>query len=78
MLGEAWRALATDPTRALALVETAPAAGVLAEEREALRILALAALARGAEARTAADQFLARYPTSFHRARIERATQEIP
>ena len=44
--------------------------GVLAEERDAERALALAALGRTAEARTAATAFLRKYPASLLGARL--------
>lgn len=46
--------------------------GTLGEERDAVEILALAQLDRMAEARAAGARFIQRYPTSVHRARIER------
>jgi hypothetical protein len=47
--------------------------GALSEEREALRIVALAKLGRAAEAADASSAFLAKYPTSIHREVIARA-----
>lgn len=65
-----------DAEHALVLVDrharTFPA-GVLAEEREALRIRALLALARTTDARRHATEFVARYPRSIHRSIAERA-----
>jgi hypothetical protein len=54
--------------------------GTLGEERDAVEILALAQLGRMAEARTAGARFIQRYPTSVHRARIERTIdpKEMP
>src|SRR4029079_3120731 len=46
--------------------------GVLAEERDAERALALAALGRTAEARTAATAFLRKYPASTRRGSARR------
>jgi hypothetical protein len=45
---------------------------MLSQEREALAIEALAATGRGAEARTRADAFLARFPKSAFAAGISR------
>jgi len=50
--------------------------GNLAEEREVLRIVALTRLGRGDDARTSAASFARRYPSSLHRALIERAVTE--
>jgi hypothetical protein len=81
---QAWAALsANDPSHALALVDEDAIehrVGPLAEEREAVRIVALAKLRRTAAARRSASTFLNRYPTSVHRALIERAlsAQESP
>lgn len=47
--------------------------GALSEEREALRIVALAKLGRAGEAADASSAFLAKYPTSVHREVITRA-----
>ena len=58
---------------ALSLLDTHARAfpeGVLAEERDAERALALAALGRTAEARTAATAFLRKYPASLLGARL--------
>ncbi|MFO0748969.1 MAG: hypothetical protein U1F43_25380 [Myxococcota bacterium] len=49
------------------------ARGALAEEREVLRIRALAASGRAADARSAADAFRARWPKSIHRDVVDRA-----
>jgi len=60
---------------ALSLLDTHARAfreGVLAEERDAERALALAALGRTAEARIAAAAFLRRYPASLLGARLHR------
>lgn len=50
-------------------------AGVLIQERDALTIEALLALGERARAKLLAAEFLARYPTSPHRAAVERAFQ---
>jgi hypothetical protein len=74
LLAKAWKALPQDPAQALALVELdrrVHAKGELAEERESLRIQALVALDRGAEAQQLATEFLARYPQSVHERRVK-------
>ncbi|HTJ44060.1 MAG TPA: hypothetical protein VL463_18265 [Kofleriaceae bacterium] len=76
LLADAWRAADRDPERALALVAEATARypdGALAEERDAIRIEALAAAHRDDEARAAAGIFLDRYPDSVHRPIAEAA-----
>jgi hypothetical protein len=79
LLREAWAALsAQDFARALELVqqdERTDPSGPLAEERDALRVLALAKLHRLDDARAAASAFETRYPTSVHRALVERAVR---
>jgi hypothetical protein len=50
--------------------------GTLGEERDAVEILALAQLDRMEEARAAGARFIQHYPTSVHRARIERTIAE--
>lgn len=70
------RALASEPERALSLVETHRrefGGGILAEEREVLAIEALAALGRHPLAERRADQFRARWPLSPYRSRIDAA-----
>jgi len=52
--------------------------GRLAEEREALRVLALARAGRTDEARAAADRFVSRWPRSIQRAVVDAATASIP
>lgn len=53
--------------------------GMLGEERDAVEILALAQLDRMDDARAAGARFIQRYPTSVHRARIERTiAKEMP
>jgi len=75
LLAKAWQALARrDGAQALALVaehQKFHAHGVLAEEREALRIEALVSVGRGGEARALAQRFFAQYPASVHRKRVE-------
>lgn len=84
LLHDAWLALeARDASRALTLVETDAslhADGVLAEERDALRVASLSALDRREDARSAATVFLVRYPNSIHQALVERAldTKDLP
>lgn len=76
----AWAALsAGDATRALAFADEDARArrdGPLAEEREAVRVVSLAKLHRNADAQGAATRFIALYPTSVHRALIERALSD--
>ncbi len=69
-------ALADDPARALALVDAADAAfgqGSFGEEREALRVLALAGLGRQAEARRLGERFLAAHEHGLFSERVRRA-----
>jgi hypothetical protein len=54
----------------LAALDREVSGGVLAQERLALRIEALVAVGRRAEARRAAEAFLVRYPESPHAGRI--------
>lgn len=56
----------------LAALDRELGGGMLSQEREALAIEALAATGRGAEARTRADAFLARFPKSAFAAGISR------
>jgi hypothetical protein len=73
------RALASDPSRALALVREAEAEfpdGLFAEDREGIAILALLALDRTAEARPRAEGFLRAHPRSSHADRIRAAMTE--
>lgn len=80
LLADASRALSTgDPERTLALVDEdlrAHGNGPLAEDREALRVSALLALGRSADARAAALRLLAAYPQTIHRALVDRALTE--
>jgi hypothetical protein len=67
------RELERDPGRALALAEEARArfgAGALEEEREALAILALGKLGRGAELRARGARFLQRFPQGAFAAKV--------
>lgn len=79
---EAWAALtAGDPARALEVVEQDAREhpiGVLGEEREAVRIVALARLGKLDAARRAAAAFRDRYPTSIHLELIARSLGEEP
>jgi hypothetical protein len=75
LLAEARRALGTSPSQALALVQQHQRrfpGGMLSTEREFLRITALSRLGRGAEARAAADRFLAAHRGSPYAAEVER------
>jgi hypothetical protein len=80
LLAEATRALARgDRGRVLTLADEHMRRfphGVLAEERESLRIDALLGLGRRAEAAAAAKSFAAAYPHSVHAAQVERALRE--
>lgn len=82
LLREAWTSLAAgnaDHALALAVRDRAlHPDGELVEERDALEIQALAKTGRSSEARAAATRFLTSYPTSIHRARIDRAIEENP
>lgn len=81
MLHAARAALRTDPARALVLTEEHRRRfprGLLAEERDAIRISALAALGRTEEARREAESFSKDHPDSVHRDRIEGVTREAP
>jgi hypothetical protein len=75
MLKAAQGALATDPARALALAERHArehATSQLGEEREAIAVEALARLDRTADAKVRFDRFVATFPRSGYRARLER------
>jgi len=82
LLSSAWQALSSgDAEQARSLVASDARLhphGALAEERDAVDVLALAQLHRTFEARVAAARFVAHYPTSVHRARIETTVQEMP
>lgn len=75
LLLRARRALASDPALSLSLTQEhlrlAPS-GRLAPEREVIAIEALGALGRANEARARAERFVARWPDSAHRPRVER------
>ena len=81
LLRDAWRALSANaPARALELVDIdqrAHPGAPLAEERGALRVIALARLHRAADARAAKVRFVAEYPDSVHRELVERALAEM-
>jgi hypothetical protein len=81
LLRDAWHALSADaPARALELVEIdgrAHPGAPLAEEREALRVIALARLRRASDARAAEVRFLEQYPDSVHRELVQRAVAEM-
>lgn len=65
--------LATDPARALELMEVLSRSrfeGYLSEEREYVRVMALHNLGRRAEAERAAARFFSRYPESAFRERV--------
>jgi hypothetical protein len=75
LISSAQRALDRDPQHALAQLaehERRFARGVLAEEREILRVDALTALGRTSEAQAAARAFVLRFPSSPQRPRFER------
>jgi type IV secretory pathway VirB10-like protein len=75
LLAEARRVLEADPARALALADAHRRGfphGLLAEEREYLRVTALAALGREADAQRAAAAFLRRWPGSAYRSEVAR------
>jgi len=75
LLDEAFRALrASDPQAALAAAARHEAAfpqGAFVQERELIVVEALLALGRRDEANARGEAFLATYPTSSHRLRIE-------
>ncbi len=78
LLLAARRALASDPTAALARTaehERRFANGTLVEERELVAVRALVALDRKADAQARADRFVERFPDSVHRPALERALQ---
>jgi hypothetical protein len=76
LLRSARAALPSTPARALELTvehERLYRSGMLVQEREAIAIEALMRLGRRSEATARADRFLARFPASPYRARIESA-----
>ena len=79
LVGTARALLPHDPGAALAAAEVARRevpGGALAEEREALAILALHALGRREEARHRATEYLGRWPAGTQRARIRGVLDE--
>jgi hypothetical protein len=78
LIGRARAALPRDPAAALALLEEHRREfprGALVEERDAIRVLALAALGRIEQARHEAQMFLRAYPFSPHAERVRRAIE---
>jgi hypothetical protein len=77
LLADAWASLRDgDPRRCLELTTRAARAypgSVMAEERDAMRVLAVRALGNRDGARALAEAFFIAYPTSVHRQKIERA-----
>jgi hypothetical protein len=76
LLRSARATLPSAPARALELTaehERLYRSGMLVQEREAIAIEALMRLGRRSEATARADRFLARFPASPYRARIESA-----
>jgi outer membrane biosynthesis protein TonB len=74
LLQRAQDALGSSPARALQITNehiTRFPRGMLAQEREVIAISALRALGRTSEARARATRFLAAYPRSAHRRRLE-------
>ncbi|HET9954785.1 MAG TPA: hypothetical protein VFQ61_09785 [Polyangiaceae bacterium] len=74
LLERARKALAQDPTAALALTRTHEvrfASGLLRQEREVIAIEALRRLGRQAEASARAERFSKTYPGSAHRRGVE-------
>jgi len=70
-----------DPAAALATLATHASRfphGVLVEERNATRVLALCAAGRTADAEAARTDFLARWPRSVHAARVRTACVDPP
>jgi hypothetical protein len=82
LIAEAQRALHSDtPERALVPVERHARRfpeGALAQEREAVRVLALCALDRMPEARHAHGAFLARWPASPLAAKLQDECPQLP
>jgi hypothetical protein len=74
LLQRAQAALGSSPAQALALADEHQRrfrGGILAQEREVIAINALVRLGRTGEARSRAARFLAGYPRSAHRPRLE-------
>jgi hypothetical protein len=82
LLHDAWSALShSDAEHALELATRdarVHGSGPLSEERDALRIIALAKLGRTTEATDANTRFVAQYPNSIHRDLIDNAIGAIP
>lgn len=79
LIRSAQSALATDPVRALAIVDEharAYASGELVQERELTAVEALARLGRKDEAKKRAQAVVARFPRTPYVARLERAVGE--
>lgn len=80
LLLSARRALASDPAKALSMANKHRRqfrSGVLVEERELLAVRALVALDRSDDARRRAKRFVSKYPTSTHRAAVEKAIRSL-
>jgi hypothetical protein len=78
-LARARKALAADPKRALALVNEADREfhnGMFAEERAAIRVMALASLGKKDDAKRRAQKFLQRYPSSNFADRVRKAVAD--
>ncbi len=74
LLGRAQAALASDPARALSLTAMAKRdypRGVLVQEREVIAIEALSRLGRTAAAKARAGAFIAAFPGSAYRSKVE-------
>ena len=74
LLQRAQQALSGRPGAALALANEHLArypGGMFAQEREVIAVSALVAMGRAGEARTRAAAFVAAYPRSAHRPRVE-------
>jgi hypothetical protein len=76
LLEQARRSAPSDALRALEQHRQQFEHGMLADEREALRVETLCALGRAAEATTAAESFLAANPQSPLRSRLEPACKK--
>jgi len=74
LLGQAQRALKSDPARALAITREHKRlypAGALSQEREVIAIEALARLNRKGSAQEKANQFSQKYPESAHQQKVD-------
>jgi hypothetical protein len=80
LLRSARQALASDPTKALNLtqehIRRFPQ-GMLTQEREAIAVEALVHLNRHVQAKTRGQAFLAAYPVSPYRSRVEHALSRL-